>query len=146
MRTASWVFSFLAMLPLLLVTMSCRILDKPALIRNCAIYLDRRHNVFFREPMTENCLPRMKEIENSVLNVSIPHSKFMDPTPKEVCLRPPQFVPHLRQPLDPNNDLVAHFRLQPVHPIEQRHGAVFSGEKHNLRLRHAYLDAKYRFK
>ena len=63
----------------------------------------------------------MKEVENPVVHISVPHTQLVDPVAQEIGFRPTQFVTELRQALDPNNALVPNLALELVHPGQQRH-------------------------
>ncbi len=74
------------------------------------------------------------------MNVSRPYAQLVNTVAQKISFRPPQFVPELRQALDPNDAFVSHLYLKLIHPDQQWRRTIFCCENHNLRLRHIDLN------
>jgi hypothetical protein len=62
----------------------------------------------------------VEEVQYLVMNSLPADAKFVDPVAKEVRFRPPQFVDHLAQALQPEVTLVLPFGGQRAEPLQER--------------------------
>ena len=73
----------------------------------------------FVHPWLKTARP-MKEVENSVVHVSVSRPQLVDVIAQVVGFRAPQFVSEFREPFDPNHALVSSLDLKVVHPFQER--------------------------
>jgi hypothetical protein len=92
--------------------------------------------------VAQHCALLVKEIENSVMHVPVPHTQLVDPVSQEVRFGSPQFVTEFGQSLDSDEVFVSGLGLKLVHPSQQWCRAVVCSEDHNLCLRHSFPSPK----
>jgi hypothetical protein len=117
--------------------MATRVLHEPRFVNDRTIDLSRRNYILLRASVAHDRAAFMKEVENSVMHVAVPHSEFMNVIAQVVCFWAPQFVAAFGEPFDANGTFVASLDIEVVHPRQQRRRTILSGKDHNLCLRHS---------
>jgi hypothetical protein len=81
----------------------------------------------------------MEEIEYPIVHPLKTDPKLIDSVPEEVCLRTPQLMTQLLEPLDPHKALVLCFGRDGIEPIEYWYSSIVIPKKDDLDPRHALL-------
>ena len=100
--------------------MAIRIVSEMSLASDRTVDFSRRNYILFRASVAQDRAALMKEIENSVMNVAVPHPQFIDVIAQVVGFWTPQFMSAFGEPFDANHASVSSLDLQTVQPRQQR--------------------------